>query len=91
MSELRIPRSLAAASSAQSGRFFRVALATCALLIPGEALGAEPVDTQLPNYDIAWTSASASIVDSMPIGNGAVTALVWAEPNKDRRPRSLSR
>lgn len=53
------------------------------LLATSSAAAAEPVDTELPKYDVSWTSPSASIVDSMPIGNGQTAALVWAESNKD--------
>ena len=49
------------------------------LLRPASAV--EPVDTELPKHDVLWTSPSASIVDSMPIGNGRVAALVWVQSN----------
>jgi alpha-L-fucosidase 2 len=59
------------------------ALITTLQLVAAPARAAEPVDSQLPKYNINWTSASTSITGGMPIGNGRVGALVWAEDNGD--------
>jgi hypothetical protein len=46
------------------------ALALLSWVAPARA--AEPVDSQLPKYDVTWTSPSTSITGGMPIGNGRI-------------------
>jgi hypothetical protein len=43
------------------------------------------VETELPKYNVVWDSPSNSINDSMPVGNGRIAGLVWAEPDGDLR------
>lgn len=59
-------------------------LISSALLLASARVGAaEPVDTELPKHNITWTTPSTGITESMPIGNGRVAALVWAEKGGD--------
>jgi len=46
---------------------------------------ASVIDEELPKYNVVWDSPSKAIRDSMPLGNGQIAGLVWAEPNGDLR------
>ena len=59
------------------------ALATAAT----SSASAGPIDGVLPAYDITWTTPSSNVGDAMPIGNGNIAAMVWAEPGGDLRLR----
>lgn len=63
---------------------YKAALLSLAVaLAPARAWAAEPVDTELPKHHVTWTTPSTGITESMPIGNGRVAALVWAEKGGD--------
>ncbi|MFE7331276.1 DUF5703 domain-containing protein [Streptomyces sp. NPDC057565] len=47
-------------------------------------LAATVVDRLLPAYNEVWTSKSADVTGSMPIGNGVQAANVWVEGNQLR-------
>ncbi|OPH58178.1 hypothetical protein BC351_24900 [Paenibacillus ferrarius] len=60
-------------------------LLSSTLLTPVTHASVSVVDTELPKYNVVWNSPSNDITGSMPIGNGNLGALAWAEPNGDLR------